>query len=97
MDEYLELLKLSMNAIEADNWLKENKVAYNIVLLFCQVFFFEDRSLSRNDAIAILKESNPKIRYQELKNTMSLLEEKGYLIKIKNKPIEYMLNESFLE
>ena len=97
LDENLELLKLSMNAIEADNWLKENKVAYNIVLLFCQVFFFEDRSLSRNDAIAILKESNPKLRYQELKNTMSLLEEKRYLIKIKRKPIEYMLNESFLE
>lgn len=97
LDENLELLKLSMNAIEADIWLKENKVAYNIVLLFCQVFFFEDRSLSRNDAISIIKKSNSKWSCQELKATMALLEEKGYLVKTKGKPIEYMLNESFLE
>ena len=97
LDENVALLDQAEAALQKDPWLKDDLVAYNVVFLFCQAFFFSDGALSRNDAVSILREVNPRLSRNELHNTLNALVEKGYLIKTKGKPIEYSLNEDFLE
>ena len=90
------LLGQASEAIEEDAWLQDNEVARGILYLFCQAYFFTDGILSKNDVVAIQQEHRAKLSVKKISDTLGALEEKGYIIKTKQKPIEYTLRRAFL-
>ncbi len=78
--------------IKADEQLASDKLARDIIFVLCQAYLFNDSGLERRELENIVRA--PKQRSREVLNW---LENNGYILKSKKRPIVYILNEKFLE
>lgn len=95
------LLQLTKEKIAQDVWLKEQPLARELVYLFCQALLFgsDDLGFTRDELKDMMTKRSvlTKVPVSHLLNTLTRLEEKQYIQRIKNRPITYKLNMSYLD
>lgn len=91
------LLDMATACIDKDVWLRNDKLAWNVLFIFCQGYLFADNGFERNELEKIIKEHYSSATRSAMYAVLDSLEEKGYILKIKKKPVTYLLNQSFLE
>ena len=97
LQEKTALLEKSREVVEADGFLMAHPLCALTMLFYSQALLFSDGVLAKSEVSSRLKETREGWSVREINEAFALLEERNYLLKTKNRPIQYIINSAFLE